>query len=443
MESQADKGRTAPPRRLPNENDAGNATSASAQERLAAPPDDVDASHLNPPPSTFPWPLAPALHALASGVRRLGRALALRPRLRLGLHLTLAVAGACSLAWAQASSGQQAGSLFGLFFWCLVVTRAFGPLPASVAVFSAACVGNWALLPPRGELTFTGEAGLVSLAFLISASVAVWMFATVHRDVAVQRRRLAHEQHSVREHAQLLRALSRALTSRDVFLAVAGHELRSPVTAAMMQAQAQQRRLAKRGEAGAEQAGAWTRQVASLQRLLALVEGLLDVSRINSGQLTLQLEDVDLARVVREVTGRYEEVARRADCPVSVQVPKSVVGRFDRVRVEQVVANLLSNAFKYGAGRPVRLTLNPAQEGEGAVLEVKDQGAGIADADKKRIFDCFARSAADKSVSGLGLGLWIVRQIVQAQSGTIEVDSELGHGATFTVKLPLRPQIGD
>lgn len=457
MESRRQDGRAASPRRTPAEAGHGPGAPTNAPAHLASgsagakdPAEDASGLPAVPEvgfdPPAAAWragrrrsrvAAAPLLRAPVRAMRQVARALAARPRLRLGLHVVLAVAGSSAIASAQASGGQQAGPLFGLFFWCLVVTRTFGALPAVAAVFSAGCAGNFALLPPRGELTLSGEAGLVSLAFLVSAGVAVWMFAAVRRDVVRQRLRLAHEQHLVREHAQLLRALSRALNVRDVFLAVAGHELRSPVTAASMQAQAQVRRSNKRGEG--EAAAAWQRQVHSLQRLLALVDRLLDVSRINSGQLTLQLEDVDLARVVRDVTARYEEAARRADCALSVEVPPSVVGRFDRLRVEQVVANLLSNAFKYGAGQPVRLRLGPIEGAHEAVLQVQDQGAGIADADKKRIFDCFARSAADKSVSGLGLGLWIVRQIVHAQAGTIDVDSELGRGATFTVRLPLRP----
>ena len=395
-----------------------------------------------------PYPLPPAhavgrpsagLLAVRRLVWRVGRGLARRPRLRTALHACLAASGAVAIAWLQSSREYVAAPLFGLFFWCLVVTRTFGALPAAVSVLVAALVGNVALLYPRGRLTLTGESGLFSALFVLFAGIAVGMFASIRRDVVRQRKRLAHEQHIVREHAELARALSRALTARDVFLAVAGHELRSPITAVLMQAQVQQRRLAKQGEAAQTQAQAWQRQVHNLQRLLALVDGVLDVSRINSGQLTLQREEVDLARLMREVSGRYSELAAKAQCTLEVtQADEApVVGAFDRLRLEQVVGNLLSNAFKYGGGGPVELAL--AREGEWAVLRVRDHGDGIGPEDKKRIFDCFERVTADKTVSGLGLGLWIVRQIVSAHRGSIEVDSEPGQGATFTIKLPLRP----
>lgn len=113
----------------------------------------------------------------------------------------------------------------------------------------------------------------------------------------------------------------------------------------------------------------------------------------------------------------------------------SIVGRWDRMRLEQVVMNLLSNAMKYGEGKPIRVVVEAA--GDTAVLAVSDRGIGIAAKDQERIFDRFERAVSVDHYGGLGLGLFVAKQLVEAMGGTIGVDSKEGCGATFTVRLPL------
>jgi signal transduction histidine kinase len=169
------------------------------------------------------------------------------------------------------------------------------------------------------------------------------------------------------------------------------------------------------------------------RRLQQLIDVLLDVSRIAAGRLILKRELVDVALLVQEVAARARGAQPTA--VVEVDAPDRLEGRFDRQRLEQVVGNLLSNALKYGGARPVHVAL--AVESDDVVLRVRDEGPGIALADQPRIFERFERAANAVNRAGLGLGLWIAREVVVASGGTITVDSAPGRGAVFTVRLPL------
>jgi signal transduction histidine kinase len=171
-----------------------------------------------------------------------------------------------------------------------------------------------------------------------------------------------------------------------------------------------------------------------VRKLTDLVDNLLDVSRITAGRLRLELEELDLSSVAAELLSRFAPSAVQLGCALELHAPEPVFGRWDRLRVEQVVTNLLSNALKYGAGRPVVVRVE--EDGERARLTVRDQGIGIAEEDLGRIFERFERAVSDRHYGGLGLGLYITRQIVEAFGGTVRVASRSGHGSTFTLELP-------
>ncbi|WP_052518412.1 PAS domain-containing sensor histidine kinase [Archangium violaceum] len=236
------------------------------------------------------------------------------------------------------------------------------------------------------------------------------------------------------DNALLYREAQKAIGLRDGFLQVAAHELRTPVTALKLNVQTL--------VAGARREAAWSERTVSrltglergVGRLGVLVDELLDVSRITSGRLVLRPEALDLAELVREVAGRFRPEAERAGCTLRVRVPGPVVSRWDRLRLEQVLSNLLSNALKYGAGQPVEVALSTS--GERAHLHVRDEGIGIEPAVQARIFERFERAVSDRHYGGLGLGLWITREIVTAMGGTIHVESVPGQGASFLVTLP-------
>jgi signal transduction histidine kinase len=171
-------------------------------------------------------------------------------------------------------------------------------------------------------------------------------------------------------------------------------------------------------------------------RLGNLIERLLDVSRITTGRIDLDPEEMDLSEVVRDVSRRLVESAKVAGSTVTVTAERATIGLWDRLRMEQIVTNLLSNALKYGAGKPVEVTLE--SDGTRARLTVRDGGIGIAGDDVRRIFGRFERAAPARNFSGMGLGLYITRQAVEAHGGRISVSSQPGSGAVFTVELPLR-----
>ncbi len=139
---------------------------------------------------------------------------------------------------------------------------------------------------------------------------------------------------------------------------------------------------------------------------------------------------------MREVSARFAADLEQAGCPLQLTTQGPVVGHWDRMRLEQVYTNLLSNAMKYGAGAAIEVS--GVSDGSWAVLRVRDHGIGITREAQARIFERFERAASDTHYRGFGLGLWIVRQIVEAMGGTIRVESEPGHGATFRVELPLQ-----
>ena len=240
----------------------------------------------------------------------------------------------------------------------------------------------------------------------------------------------------ITDRKQLEGELRKAVRDRDDFLSIASHELRTPLTTLNLEIQSLKRALDKkpaRNERLERSAAVAENQI---NRLITLVEELLDVSRLASGRLQVEPTEFDLAELVRDVATRLKPAIDAAGCALRLETRARTVGSWDRLRVEQVVANLLSNAVKYGSGAPVEMSVT--REMECACLRVRDHGIGIAAEDQGRIFQRFERAVPMSHYSGFGLGLWIAREIVAAHGGHIDVASELGRGATFTVRLPLR-----
>jgi len=232
------------------------------------------------------------------------------------------------------------------------------------------------------------------------------------------------------EREELLAATQRALQLRDDFLMVASHELRAPVTNVSLQLQ----QLTRQMERGAPRAQLRVMGEAAFHetgRLTSLIDALLDAQQAK-GQLALELGDVDLGELVHDVAERLRSRADQAGSEVVIEVP-AIRGRWDRLRIDQVITNLLLNALKYGRGRPVRVAAD--EHGAHVRLEVSDQGIGVASVDVHRIWGKFER-AVPAHYGGLGLGLFIARQIVEAHQGQVDVESVPGVGSTFRVMLP-------
>ncbi|HEX8697779.1 MAG TPA: PAS domain S-box protein [Myxococcaceae bacterium] len=249
-------------------------------------------------------------------------------------------------------------------------------------------------------------------------------FAKVTRDLT-ERRRLEEERVRVAQAQEALRL-------RDEFLSIASHELKTPLTALQLQLHSLRERVESMDGRVATRID---RAARSSERLADLVEALLDVSRLATGRFELHPQSFELAEAVREVVERLREGATRAGCELSLKFSGALSGTWDRLRIEQVVTNLLSNAIKYAAGAPIEVSLS--QDGETAVLEVNDRGPGIPEEALPRIFDRFERASEMRHYGGLGLGLYVVREIVKAHHGMVTVHNRPGGGACFAVRLPL------
>jgi signal transduction histidine kinase len=231
---------------------------------------------------------------------------------------------------------------------------------------------------------------------------------------------------------RLFQERGEAITARDEFLAIAAHELRTPLTSLQLQLTSLAR-LVRETPTASEKLRVVARQGV---RLNHLVEALLDVARLSTGRLQLGREELDLAELAQEVTARFADDLERAGCELQLRT-RPMRGCWDRLRVEQVLTNLLANAIKFGPGRPIEVCV----EGEGGLarLVVRDHGLGISPEAQRRIFERFERAVSFRSFGGLGLGLYVSKQIAEAHGGNIHVTSEPGHGATFTVELPVLP----
>ena len=178
------------------------------------------------------------------------------------------------------------------------------------------------------------------------------------------------------------------------------------------------------------------RSTRASQRLAELVEALLDVSRIATGRFTLNLELGDVADIVESAADRLLETAEASGCPLSVSADHAI-GRWDRSRLDQVVSNLISNAIRYAAGTPIEVAVT--REANEVWIAVRDHGPGLPEQQIARIFRRFERGASMRHFGGLGLGLYLVRQITEAHGGTVIASNSEGGGACITVRLPIEP----
>lgn len=237
------------------------------------------------------------------------------------------------------------------------------------------------------------------------------------------------------ENARLYEEAQAAVRIRDEFLSIASHELKTPLTPLKLQIQQLIRTMGSSTQSTQEAItkllGTSNRQITRLSRL---IEDLLDISRINRGQLELELTDFSLDELIRDIISRFARQLEEADCIVSLDLSEPLSVHWDRMRTEQVVTNLLTNSIKYAPGKPIRIIAK--QKNDKMIFSIRDEGMGIALEDQQRIFKRFERAVSQTHFGGLGLGLYIVSQIVDRHEGIIHVESQPGHGAEFIIEIP-------
>jgi signal transduction histidine kinase len=275
-----------------------------------------------------------------------------------------------------------------------------------------------------------GRVGVEAVAMLVSAT-------DPHRygsgDVALAQD-LAGRVAVALENGRLLGEALEAIEARDTFLSVAAHELRTPLTSLLLQIEMSRRAVNRDRFDGPAALRAINSTAIQAGKLSALIDSLLDVGRLRTGRFTMEPEEMDLGQVVLDTVAMMTPDAERAGCAIAVALPGKVVGCWDRARIEQVLRNLLSNALKFGAGKPIEVGVEATPDA--VEVLVRDHGVGLDREDQARIFGRFERAVSARHFGGLGLGLYISAQILRAHDGSLRVESEPGKGALFVVHLP-------
>ena len=273
----------------------------------------------------------------------------------------------------------------------------------------------------------------------------VSVFVDLYRNRKRMARQLEELERSRREQEVLLDQLRNtkaeledAVRMRDDFMSIVSHELKTPLNTLILEVQLRKLQLG-RNNFGAFSEDRLRHMIDKDERqvrcLIRLIDDMLDVSRIRTGKLSIRPTRLDLALLVSSVVENFAPQMETNGCALLFQRPEPIEGVWDEFRIEQVLANLLTNAMRYGAGKPVQVSVK--RQEDVACIEVRDHGIGISSKSLERIFCQFERAEGSESSAGLGLGLYIADQIVKAHQGRIQVESEEGRGSLFRVQLPL------
>lgn len=230
----------------------------------------------------------------------------------------------------------------------------------------------------------------------------------------------------------------KAVASRDEFLSIASHELRTPLTSLKLQIQSRRRQVEKGDFFKFTQENFLQmvdRDEKQINRINRLIEDMLQITQITSGKVPFNTEKTDLGILVTDVLERFSLQFQESKISLLTRISPDIIGNWDRYKLEQVFINLLTNAIKYGENNPIEIDVR--EENSTALLVVRDFGIGIKKEDHERVFQQFERAVSASSISGLGLGLFIVNKIIESHNGSISIHSQLGVGSTFTIRLPL------
>lgn len=334
---------------------------------------------------------------------------------------------------------------FLLFLPAVIGTTWYGGFkPGFVATAFASLLASFFFLPYNSTLTPALLSSLIQLCLFIIESILVTYLITYlkQQDVIDQFQAKEKTQARLIDNLQKKYLLAKEeIKARDEFLSIASHELKTPLTSMLLQLQAalhniknvslanfSVEKLLKMLESTEQQTN----------RLSKMINDLLNVSLITTKKLDLEFEEVDLAKVTKDVADSFAERLQREGYQLTLDIRASIVGQWDKVRIEQAVTNLISNAIKYGDKKPIEIRVTNS-DGTGKII-VRDQGIGIPSEQRDKIFTLFERAAPTSKYQGLGVGLFITNQIVKAHQGKIFVESRKNEGSTFIIELPLRNQ---
>ena len=286
------------------------------------------------------------------------------------------------------------------------------------------------------------ETGAVDFLYKPLDIAAVKSKVNVFVALCQQRNEVKRQVAELEESRRALRAtqaqLEHSLKMRDDFMSMVAHELRTPLNTLFLETQLRSMQLDK-GNLAAFNEDLLRKMVArdgrQIQSMIRLINDMVDVSRIRSGKLSIRPAQTELAGLLARIVSDLAQRTEAAGGTIELDAAGPVQGVWDEFRVEQIIINLLTNALRYGGSKPVRISLT-AQDGR-ATIEVRDQGVGIAPEDQLRIFNPFERAGTKDVREGLGLGLYIARQLAESHDGTLEVDSVPDQGAAFRLTLPL------
>jgi signal transduction histidine kinase len=314
---------------------------------------------------------------------------------------------------------------------------------------------TWAIV--FSDFTMPGFSALAALAVLKGTGLDIPFIivsGTIGEDTAVQALkngahdffvkgrlgRLLTAVESELRHVGARLALREADRARDEFLSIASHELRTPTTTLVLQVQSALKLVRSRHHAQVSLETLETKLTSAarqVDRLMALIEALLNFSRVAAGHLTITPASMDLGELVGRVVGHVDDILKRSRCPLLLRTEPGLTGWWDPVWLEVVVSNLMTNAAKFGQGKSIEVVLDT--QGDLARLVVTDHGIGIAAEDHARVFERFERAASAVHIGGFGVGLWLAKQVIVAHGGSIEVASGTEAGTAFTVLLPRAP----
>lgn len=280
---------------------------------------------------------------------------------------------------------------------------------------------------------------LLIIGITVTSIVAGFLIGLFTKQQVLLKKRESQLKEIIQSERKAKEQAQEAIRARDEFLSIASHELKTPLTTIILRIQSTLDSILNQSLAnfsGEKLVSSLNIAHEQTRRLQSLIKDLLNFSLITTGKLELELKEDNLTGLVRSVVNRFEDHLTLAGCSLKLEADEDIKGLWDQVRLDQAISNLLTNSIKYGESSPIEISVK--KDGDKAKITVSDKGIGIDPKLQKTIFERFKRGTTDGKFQGLGIGLFIVKQIAEAHGGKIYVKSRLGEGSTFILELPIR-----